>query len=339
MAVQNAKAVYEKLKELGLTRAQVRKVLPAWWSPDAEKHPDGIAELCLLISRRLSLDFTALMNGEIRQKLAATAVAYKHRADATAESLRPATCIAVSLAEAVVAAMPKPYRPIASTADSFATLARDTGSGVIGLVSLIDACWSLGIPVIPLPNLPVGIRKMDGAVLKISNRPAIIVSKRKTSRAWLGFILAHEIGHIARGHLDLAGSIVDVALQEQATYEAESSKDSQEREADEFALSLLGGEPVDDLVSQWPRWASSVDLAVRARESSRALGVESGHLVLRYAFKTKRWPDAIAALRYLREDADAEAIMKDSLQRNLDFARVADDLRDLVCQITGVEEP
>lgn len=69
MTVQDAEAVYSLLKkELGLSRAQVRKILPTWWSPDAEKHPDGVAELCFLVSRRLSLDLGALLQGEIRQK-------------------------------------------------------------------------------------------------------------------------------------------------------------------------------------------------------------------------------------------------------------------------------
>lgn len=54
-------------------------------------------------------------------------------------------------------------------------------------------------------------------------------------------IVAHELGHIGCGHLEGDGSIIDVSLQEQATYEAESSSDSQEREADKYALNLLGG--------------------------------------------------------------------------------------------------
>lgn len=337
MAIQNAKDIYDMLKEIGLTRAQVRKILPDWWSPEAEKHPDGIVELCLLVSRRLSLDLTALLAGEIKQKGAVVSVAYKHRADAVPQALLASTCIASSLAQAVVSAMPQPYTLIPPNPVEFATLAQKAGSGVIGLASLIEACWSMGIPVIPLPNLPVGVRKMDGAVLKIGNRPAIIISKKKSSRAWLAFILAHEIGHIACGHLEKNASIVDVSLQEQATYEVESSTDIQEREADEFALALFGGADVNSEVASWPTWVSPVELAVKAREAGKSWGVESGHLVLRYAFATKRWADASMALRYLSEDANAEAIMKASLKENLDLDLVSDDLRDLVCQITGID--
>lgn len=336
MTVRDAKIIYEGLKGLGLTRAQVRKILPDWWPPEAEKHPDGVAELCLLIGRRLSLDVRALMNGEIRQNASSLAVAYKHRADATPQSLRASTCIATSLAQAVVAAMPQPYTRIVGRPEEFAARAKEIGRGIVSLASLIDTCWAMGVPVIPLPNLPVGIRKMDGAVIRVGDRPAIIVSKKKSSRAWLAFIVAHEIGHIGCGHLDRDGSIIDVSLQEQATYEAESSSDAQEREADTFALSIFGGQAVEREISRWSEWSSPVELAVRARENAPILGVESGHLVLRFAFRTKRWPDAMNALRFLSEDADAEPLMKSSLSRNLDFDLVAEDIRDLVCQVTGI---
>lgn len=337
MTVKNAKFIYDKLKEIGLSRSQARNILPDWWSPDAEKHPDGIAELCLLLSRRLSLDPTALMNGEVQFKDAALSVVYKHRTNATPQSLQVSTCIATSLANAVVAAMDRPFLSISRSPAVFVDLSMKIGDGIVSLASLVDACWSVGIPVIPIPNLPVGIRKMDGAVIKVGNRPAIIISKKKTSRAWLAFIVAHEIGHIACRHLERYDSIVDVSLQEQATYEAESSTDTQEQEADAFALSLLGGEAVDSAISDWPTWISPVDLAVRAKESAPSLGIDSGHLVLRFAFKTKHWPDAMIALRFLSEDTDAESVMKSALQRNLNLDLVANDLKELVCQITGIE--
>ena len=337
MKVPDAKIIYDSLKALGLTRAQVRKILPDWWSPEAEKHADGVAELCVLVARRLSLDVSALMKGEIRQKPFATAVAYKHRADATPQSLQASTSVATSLAHAVVASMNTTYTGISSRPEVFAAKAKEVGNGVVSLYSLVEACWSIGVPVIPIPNLPLGIRKMDGAVIRVGDRPAIIISKKKSSRAWLAFIVAHEIGHIGCGHLERDGSIIDVSLQEQATYEVESSSDADEREADNYALTLLGGTAVEHAIESWPEWASPVDLAVRAREKSHELGVESGQMVLRYAFKTKRWPDSMAALRFLSEDADAEELMKSTLQRNLDLDRVADDIRDLVCKITGID--
>ncbi|HJV87907.1 MAG TPA: hypothetical protein VJ698_20725 [Noviherbaspirillum sp.] len=336
MSTTNAKTIYDKLKTFGLTRAQVRALLPDWWSTEAEKTPDGLAELCVLISRRLGLDLPLLLQGQVRQRNLAESVAYKHRSDTTPGALNAATAIATSLAHAVVAAMPRPYSWNFHSPAEVAASVRAAGNGLIGLNSLIDACWNVGIPVIPLPNLPVGIRKMDGAVIKVGNRPTIVVSKKKSSRAWLAFIVAHEVGHIGCNHLDRATSIVDVSLQEHSEYEADSTNDMQEQQADQFALSILGGDEVERIVRSWPQWASPVEIAVLARQAARSLGIESGQLVLRYAFFTRRWPDAVSALRFLSEDSDAESIMKTALQRNLDLDLVSTDMQDLVCRITGI---
>lgn len=337
MTVKNAKTIYDSLKGLGLTRAQVRKILPSWWSPEAEKHPDGIAELCLLISRRLSLDVTALMSGKVKPSGLVSSVSYKHRADVPVESLQAATYIATSLARTIFAGMPSTFLPVSSSPAQVAGMIKNLGAGIINLVSLIEACWSFGVPVIPVTNLPVGVRKMDGAVISVDGRPAIVVSKKKSSRAWLAFIVAHELGHIVCGHFQESGSIIDVSLQEQATYQTESSSDRQEREADHFALSLFGGEAVEQEISTWPAWISAADLAVRARLFARQHGTESGHIVLRYAFLSRKWPEAMTALRFLSEDADAESVMRSALQKHLNFDLISADLLDLVCSVTGFE--
>lgn len=337
MTAINAKLIYEKLKATGFTKAHVRKLLPDWWSQEIEKQPDGFAEFCLLLSRRLSLDLPNLMRGDVVVRQSAALVAYKHRVDATPESLQALTCIATSVAQGVVSAMTKPYDNISHKPNLFSKYARDIGQGKISFSSVLNACWEIGIPVIPLPNIPVGIRKMDGAVIKTNDRPAIIISKKNSSRAWLTFIIAHELGHIANGHLDHDGSIIDVALQEKVTYETESANDIQEREADSFAFAMLGGEQVTSIINSWSERISSVDIAIRSREASETTGVESGHFVLRYAFRTKRWPDAMNALSFLSEDADPESEIRSVLARSLDFGLVSDDIKEYVCQITGIE--
>ncbi len=333
----NAKAIYASLKVLGLTRAQVRRLLPEWWLPEMEDAVDGVTELCLLISRRLDVDFVALTQGLIARKDVKAPVAYKHASGTDVGTLQAATCIATALSQAVLAALPPTRSELPTSPSVLAALCKDIGGGMVSLASMVEACWQLGVPVIPLPNLPVGVRKMDGAVVKVGNRVAIVISKKKSSRAWLGFILAHEIGHLASGHLDGSGSIIDVSLQEQATYETESSADGQEREADEFALSLLGGQLVEATVSKWPTHTAPVNLAVYAKQSAVACGVEPGHLVLRFAFKTKHWAEAMIALNYLQEDGNAEQVMRQGLIRHLDLDRVADDMKDFITQVTGIQ--
>jgi IrrE N-terminal-like domain len=338
VTTSNAAALYKTVAGLGLTRAQVRRLLPVWWDPAIEKESSGVAELAIHLSRRLSVDLSALIEGRLLPKGAASQVAFKHSSSVEPTSLTAATFIASSLSQAVLAAMRTPYTEIPRRPQDVQQQATAGGANVLGFDALLDLCWSHGMPVIPLPNLPVGVRKMDGAALRIGDRPIIIIARKKSSRAWLSFILAHEIGHVALGHIQAGSSIVDVSLQETATYATDSANDPQEREADQFALQTMGGETVDQEVSTWDQGLTPVELAVRARQAAARLRIESGHFILRHAFSSRRWPEGMTALRFLSEDFDPESALLAQLRRHLDLDRVSDDLRDLLMQVTGWED-
>ena len=331
-----AKEIYKTVATLGMTRAQVRALLPSWWDPAYEIESNGAIERGLHVSRRLNLDLGALMAGRAKPKGALFNVAYKHRADVAPDKLIASSLISSSLAEAIIAALEAPYRALPSTPGALRAAAAHIGYDQLGFDALLALCWAHGVPVIPLPNLPVGMRKMDGAALNIADRPAIIIAKRKHSRAWLSFILAHEMAHIALGHVASGSSIIDVSLQDSATYATESSTDNQEREADEFALAALGGPALDAEVSNWSTRMAPVAMAVAARALTNRLNVEPGHAILRYAFQNKRWAEASQALRFLSEDLDPQAALLKHLQSNIQLESIADDLQDLVAQVTGI---
>lgn len=331
----NAKTIYQTVAQLGLKPGQVRQLLPDWWDPQVEKDPSGVSELAMLLGRRLSLDVGALMNGQLSPKGAMASVVFKHRAGLDPHSLAAASAIASSLAQTVLAALPVGFSKLPSRADELSKTATEGGQHQLGFDSLLTLCWNHGIPVIPLPNLPVGLRKMDGAALQIGERPVIVIAKKKSSRAWLSFILAHEIGHIALGHLKPGSIIVDISLQEGATYATDDQNDKQEADADAFALEAMGGEAVESEVSGWATQMAPVELAVKARMAAKAYKIEPGHFVLRHAFINRRWPDAVTALRFLSEDLNPEAALLQEFERRLDMSAVSDDMQNLVAQITG----
>lgn len=331
----NAKTLYQTVAQLGLKPAQVRRLLPSWWDPQVERDPSGVSELAMLLGRRLSLDVGALLNGQLSPRGAMASVAFKHRAGLEPGALAAASAIASSLAQAVLAALPADYSKLPHRAADLSAAATEGGLRQLGFDALLKLCWDHGIPVIPLPNLPVGVRKMDGAALQIEERPVIVIAKKKSSRAWLSFILAHEIGHIALGHLKPGSTIVDVSLQEGATYAAEDHNDNQEAEADAFALEAMGGEVVESEVKSWDAQMAPVALAVGARAAAKAYGIEPGHFILRHAFINRRWPNAVIALRFLSEDFNPEAALLGEFERRLDMDSVSDDMQDMVTQITG----
>ncbi|HVZ15948.1 MAG TPA: hypothetical protein VG897_02440 [Terriglobales bacterium] len=330
------KELYAALSPLGIKRAQLRSLLPDWWEESLASTTDGGWEFILLVARALSLDARALARGEVKRIGAVRSLAYKHSKKTDATELTGSTLIAASLSQAIVAAVDRPYS--APPEDPLVVHARlqELGSGTADFNSLLRYCWENGIAVIPLPHLPVGMKKMDGAALMIGTRPVIVISRRNDSKSWLSFILGHELGHIALGHLTPDSSIIDVALQKESTYAAESLTDPQETQADAFALSVLGGRHAEAIQAAWHSRESAVNLAVAARERAAAVGVAPGHLVLRYAFRTKRWPEATTALRFLSEDFDAQAVVAEALTRHLQPGKLATDVKELIGKITGV---
>jgi Zn-dependent peptidase ImmA (M78 family) len=68
----------------------------------------------------------------------------------------------------------------------------------VSLSALLSWCADAYIPVLHIHKLPG--KKMTGLVVREDGRFAIVLS-RKGTPAELLFHLAHELGHIARGHL------------------------------------------------------------------------------------------------------------------------------------------
>lgn len=333
----SAQSLYQTVRGLGLTKAQVRGLLPVWWAPELEADSNGVAELGLHLSRRLSLDLAALLAGHLVPKGAVAQVAYKHRSGSAPEKFAAASYIASSLAQAVLDAFPSKVVELPADPETLRAAARAAkGDAVVGFDALLALCWASGIPVIPLPRLPVGVRKMDGAALRVGNRPVIVIAKRQSSRAWLSFILAHEMGHLALGHIGAGSTLIDVALHESATYATDSSGDAEERAADRFALEVLGGPSLGAAIGDWPERESAPGLAAAARDLGRSLHVEPGHIILRHAFESKRWADAANALRFLSEDFDPESRLLEELGAHLDLDLIAEDLQELIENVTGL---
>ena len=336
VSITGASQIYKTLGTIGLKKGQVKALLPDWWEDSVAATETGTWELVTLLSRRLSIDAAGLIEGRLLPIGSASRMAYKHRADMPVDSYKASSLIGGALAHAVLFAMPQPLALPSMNPAVIRETIRGDCNGLVDFDGVLRFCWASGIPVIPLPHLPLGVRKMDGAALLMDTRPAIIISRKNDSRAWLSFILAHELGHYCCGHLDNDSAIIDVSLKTDATSQSEASGDLQEREADAFALALLGGPTAATAVDAWNPRASGVELAVNARGAAPALGVAAGHLVLRHAFRTKRWAEAHTALQFLDEDFDAQSALTSALQTSIDMNRLADDMQELVASVTGI---
>jgi hypothetical protein len=325
-----------RLRSVGLTKGQVSALMPEWWDNTSANSTAGAWEFVLMISRRLGLDAVALAGGDVRRLGEVSEPRFKHTVRVSSNDLGPASLIAGALAKAIVAAtLPRPAAG-RRTAAQVRDAALASGAARVDFDALLDFAWQQGIPVIPLPHLPNGVKKMDAAALRVGERPAIVIARRNESKAWLSFILAHELGHILLGHVPENGSIVEGSITDTAAFEAESQLDAQEREANNYAHAVLGGDATDAEVSQWNARASEMQLVDAALKAAPGLRTAPGQLILRYAFLTRRWAQAQMALRFMADDVDAQDALVKRLSHEIDTAQIGDDLQDFVEKVTGI---
>jgi transcriptional regulator with XRE-family HTH domain len=103
------------------------------------------------------------------------------------------------------------------------------GEGPLTLDMLLAWVWSAGILVIPMTG-PGGF---SAAVWAVEQRPVIVLKEQREMLAYWLFDLAHELGHIAHGHLGRRG-VVELTSPREG-----DRSDPQEREANAYALDLL----------------------------------------------------------------------------------------------------
>lgn len=102
-------------------------------------------------------------------------------------------------------------------------------AGQVTLASLLRGAWEAGLVVVPIIGTRGGFSALAAV---IDGRPSIVLKDARKEQVFWLFVLAHEIGHHARGHVG-SGAIVDIDAPDP------QDRDRQEREANNYALDLL----------------------------------------------------------------------------------------------------
>jgi len=231
--------LYNRLSKVGLTRHYIRNmVLPSWWDDEIAENPSGFAQGILLVARHLGLDLTSLQNegGPVRLREFGSCK-YKKRADVEENELAMCRMMATRAAQLAAEAMELPLREIPDSASEIRHSILDQGARWVGLTELLNYCWSMGIPVLHLDHFPNNARRPDGFAARINGRPVVVLCSGKKQLAWQLFLLAHELGHICRGHIAHDEALIDDRVDE-------GSEDAEEVEANSFATEILTGLPL-----------------------------------------------------------------------------------------------
>lgn len=311
---------------------------PRWWSYEAEASPSARAELRFSVARRLGLDPRSLLEQSEEPRFLWTDVArFKHLRGENDLELAGITSFGRAVAAVLLSATPGSPHDISGQSPA-ALRAEILASGrpYVDLADLLSLCWAVGIPAAYLRVFPWARKRMAAMTVGLAPRASVLLAKESDYPAQIAFYLAHELGHIALGHV--TGEQVIVDLEEEGS--TDERTDGEEQDADAFALELLTGEASPQVLhDEGGAQASARGLAQAALEHSAELHIEPGVLAMAYGHSTKQWALAIASLKSIYDAPKPVWLEVNGVAAyQLELVAMAPDTRAFLLAVLGAPE-
>ncbi|MDR1345494.1 MAG: ImmA/IrrE family metallo-endopeptidase [Bacteroidales bacterium] len=280
-------------KTTPLTGLVVDAAWPEWWSESLDGDEEAHKELRRTLSTRLGLAVDSLDLTGTPRFVWDDRIKYKNFRGDLAEALPALSSFGMALTKIIRQGM-QPTQGITGISSASLRQVLIQGIPFIQLETLLKFLWSINLPVLHLQLLPLTAKYMCGMTVHDEYGYAIFLAKNDFYPAALAFYLAHEIGHIALGHIGLNFALVDV----EASDFNPIQNDEEELAADQYALELLTG--VTHLsFSVTGGNQSSIGLAKECLRLSLEYGIEPATIALCYGFESHDWRTAQASLRYI----------------------------------------
>lgn len=321
--MENSSRLLDRLVAAGYPEEFARASLPDWWSPEQESTTSGKTLVSLLLARRLGLNPETLLNDNVPVGFLHTGpTKFKHLRLGPGRQREALTAYSQGVARIVVAARrsveaePREVPP----ASELRRQVLETGRDHVGFGDVLATCWALDIPVVHLRMFPAATKGVTAMAVRSGQRHVILVARNTGIEAQYMFHIAHELGHIALGHLRDAAAIIDAETHDAGDLDAapqlqdtSSPVDDEERAADNYAQELLTGAKnfhVDRITLAANQGSgSAAELATRALESGRELGIDAGHIVMCFGNTTKEWALAQSAAKLLPQQPERPGTM------------------------------
>lgn len=274
------------------------------------------SQLSGVLARGFGWKLEDLASGALSPPIPAAAVVLKQRGDA-GEKGQALLALAESLARRSALA----YEGRAGTVPSDPSELRAAllaEGGQITLASLLRWCWANGVVVVPM-DAKAGF---SAGVWRLGPQPVVVIKEAPSYQAHWLFALAHELGHIARGHVADAGVVdVDRGISQ--------SDDEQEREANAYALDLLVPDHTA-MLAEVRRRAEGPEAPKRFKWKAKAVAEEHGYnvplvlLIAAYGLPDvarvgDRWGSAIEEAKL---ESPARPLVAAEFARHVDLARL-----------------
>ena len=285
----------------------------------------GVRRLGEVVARGFRWEPAALLRGAPEPTPLGVQVAFKTRVKSRAKST-PIERLALTLSEVAVRSYEKRIEDIPSDPCAIRSMVLAEAREVT-LSTLTHWAWEKGIVVLPMSG-----PGFEAASWYVEGRP-VIVLKRSLDLAvfWL-FDLAHEIGHLALGHVNGTG-VVNVDPP------GELENDRQEDKANAFARELLVPESEvrfaeirrrchGDLDRQRHRFKGEMrDVAEEAGLNPALLGIVSAFALRDIARSQDRWG---SATNIAKEQDPARPVVRSEFKRRIDLSALSQDDAALV---------
>ena len=322
----NFQKLMRRLSQAGFDREFVRQaLLPDWWDEDCDQDPLLITDVEIRVARFLGTSL-GIVKDPITPLVFTTPLGTSLRRvrSVDGERLKPAIHLAVRIANAVVHNLRQPTPEPLLPPDNGSQWRKEINpeGNPVTLDQILDDLWVRGIPVVPLDIIPSPSFQAIACV--VESRPVILLGYKYDEPGRLGFLLAHEAGHIAAGdcnpdHLVLDGEegIVD-------------DGDIEVR-ADQYARSVLvGNQAVPQLDGR-----DFKEIAKQAAEQERSSGIDAGFLVANWASKSRDYAKATMALKALYRNSGARQKVSRQFHSNIDLATATETDRNLLRCVYG----
>lgn len=314
-----------RLGSAGVPTGFARMALPAWWDDEIAQTKSGLQQAQMYFARAFHIDLVSLAQASGPVQFQETQRKFKLSRNVTVSDVSVSAHFATAIANLALVGMGTqqftvPKDPVELRA---AILQKHS---CVSLSALLDWCAEANIPVLHIYKLPG--KKMTGLVVREDGRFAVVLSKKGTP-AHLLFHLAHELGHIANGHLQVNGFVADEKIG------GADAGDADEKEADAYAIRLLNGREVSygPGASSVIRSGAALYKAALARATQERIDV--GHIILNYGNSQQTHALANVAIRSIPGESDGIRVVNSAFFQALDTGKLSDDQFDLLKTATG----
>ncbi|MGF1933758.1 MAG: ImmA/IrrE family metallo-endopeptidase [Nostoc sp. ChiQUE02] len=321
-------SLYDKLSKLGLNQDYVRSNgLPSWWNDELNNKSYGVLEGAGYIADNLNLDLKTLLVAEEEIKFnSPPPTKFKQHNSQNKDHPYVAQALVSRVVDLIAYGTEVNFKPLPVNVNEIRTEILKNHT-TINLISLLEYCWSKGIAVAYFSHFPENTKKFAGLIQWQFSRPIIILTSKHKYSARLAFDLAHELAHLALGHLK-EGILIDEKIES-------DSNDNEENEANKFATQLLLGDCDNCLGDK--HFHNNGHLLKHARNKAiENPSVEVDSIVLNNAWHNSNWGLAQKALEKIGFTVDAQQIINEYLADRLDWDNFNDENYQYLEKVLGV---